>query len=293
MPNYQIICLANSYKHGGRCIAGIRTDGKGWIRPISNSLHGELNDQDYRLSNGTDLEVLDLVNISLTKPRPSKHQPENWLFEKKPWELIARPAPSDVFKIVRDMVSADSFLLQDTSDRISYKALDSKPAPSSLAIIQPKNLKFRVTDSFSGSKQLRARFDLGNGTFDLVVTDPIWKERLRNKNNGTYSLSDVGIDIKLPIYLTISLGEPLDGYCYKLVAAILQIPLPMIEKKTYSIIEKRKTYPNAYAKWSTDDDIKLSNAFRQGVSQNELAKIFQRNLGAIRCRLIKLGLIER
>jgi len=237
---------------------------------------------------------LHLVSISLTEPKPAKHQPENWLFEKTPWKLIERPASSDVLKIVRNMLSADPFLFQDTNDRISCKELDRKPASSSLAIIHPKKLEFRITSSFSGTKQLRARFDLGNGMFDLVVTDPIWKERLRNKNNGTYSLSDVGIDIGIPIYLTISLGEPLDGYCYKLVAAILQIPLPMIEKKekAYSVIEKRETYPNAYAKWSSDDDIKLCNKFRQGVPQNELAKLFQRNLGAIRSRLIKLGMIK-
>lgn len=27
MPVVEMVCLANSYKHGGRCVAGLRTDG--------------------------------------------------------------------------------------------------------------------------------------------------------------------------------------------------------------------------------------------------------------------------
>lgn len=51
-----ILCLANSYKHGGRCIAGIEVtinngtytivrDANGvpkWLRPISHSAAGEV-----------------------------------------------------------------------------------------------------------------------------------------------------------------------------------------------------------------------------------------------------------
>src|SRR6266850_2762793 len=32
MPLVDLICLANSNKMGGRCIAGLRTDGGGWVR---------------------------------------------------------------------------------------------------------------------------------------------------------------------------------------------------------------------------------------------------------------------
>jgi hypothetical protein len=31
----KIICLANSWKHGERCIAGINPDTKKWIRPYN------------------------------------------------------------------------------------------------------------------------------------------------------------------------------------------------------------------------------------------------------------------
>lgn len=295
MPECQIICLANSYKHGGRCVAGVRTDGKGWVRPISDAPDGTLNYRDYRLSNGTDVKVLDLVSISLTEPKPAKHQPENWLFEKQPWKLIARPAPSDVLKAVANVLSVDSFLFKDTRDRIPFKEFNEKPAASSLAIVHPSKLEFCITQSFAGNKQLRAKFELAGRVFNLAVTDPVWKDRLSNKIHGTYGRADVGIDNDTQVFLTISLGEPLDGFCYKLVAAVLQVALPVAEAKgkPYSVVEKRITYPNAYARWSAEDDKKLREKFQEGISQQELSKLFQRNSGAIRSRLFKLGLINR
>lgn len=50
MPKVRFVCLANSFKERGRCVAGIVLDENNnptntWIRPVSNSLHGELNTQ--------------------------------------------------------------------------------------------------------------------------------------------------------------------------------------------------------------------------------------------------------
>ena len=49
----RFVCLANSYKEGGRCIAGIELDENDepimvdghpkWIRPVSESRFGELD----------------------------------------------------------------------------------------------------------------------------------------------------------------------------------------------------------------------------------------------------------
>jgi hypothetical protein len=35
MPTFEMICLAKSSKRGGICIAGLKTDGSGWLRPVS------------------------------------------------------------------------------------------------------------------------------------------------------------------------------------------------------------------------------------------------------------------
>jgi len=36
MPSVDLICLANSHKWNFRCVAGLRVDGGGWVRPVSD-----------------------------------------------------------------------------------------------------------------------------------------------------------------------------------------------------------------------------------------------------------------
>jgi hypothetical protein len=42
LPTVEIVCLANSRKAGGRCIAGVRTDTGAWVRPVSSGREGTL-----------------------------------------------------------------------------------------------------------------------------------------------------------------------------------------------------------------------------------------------------------
>jgi len=54
----------------------------------------------------------------------------------------------------------------------------------------------------------------------------------------------------------------------------------------------RQKYPRAYVKWSQDEDENLKKEYASCQEIGELAQRFQRQPGAIRSRLQKLGLIE-
>lgn len=54
----------------------------------------------------------------------------------------------------------------------------------------------------------------------------------------------------------------------------------------------REKNPNAYRRWSDEDDSILRTRFEQGASIKELMKDFGRQKGGITARLVKLGLIE-
>ena len=54
----------------------------------------------------------------------------------------------------------------------------------------------------------------------------------------------------------------------------------------------REKYPNAYRPWNEEQDKKLKELFAEDDSMADLAKIFGRQRGAIRSRLVKLGLTE-
>ena len=63
-----------------------------------------------------------------------------------------------------------------------------------------------------------------------------------------------------------------------------------LNKPAYSVEEKRREHPRAYEKWSLEEDDRLKKMYAQGHSVAELAKHFERNDGAIRSRLKKMGL---
>ncbi|MGY5059982.1 hypothetical protein ACWDFR_38960 [Streptomyces sp. 900105755] len=69
-------------------------------------------------------------------------------------------------------------------------------------------------------------------------------------------------------------------------------PRPKAEKpKAYTVEDKRKTYPNAYAPWSGDDDQLLAERCAQGVPLEGLSREFGRNKGGIAARLKKINAV--
>jgi hypothetical protein len=76
MPvNYRktIICLANSRKLTGRCVAGKEIiDNKigAWIRPVSARPTGELSEEERRFPRGQDPKLLDVIKVPMIGARP-------------------------------------------------------------------------------------------------------------------------------------------------------------------------------------------------------------------------------
>lgn len=63
-----------------------------------------------------------------------------------------------------------------------------------------------------------------------------------------------------------------------------------VTNKSYSVSGVRLKYPNAYEKWSNDQDNFLKENLLKGVTVGLLAKHLQRKPGAVRSRIKKLGL---
>ena len=79
----RIVCLANSRKRGGRCIAGKELLVGGlagaWVRPVSNRENEAVDDGERQYRDGTEPAVLDVIDVPLIEARPKGHQQENWL----------------------------------------------------------------------------------------------------------------------------------------------------------------------------------------------------------------------
>ncbi|HXF07312.1 MAG TPA: hypothetical protein VNK45_02110 [Candidatus Acidoferrales bacterium] len=50
--------------------------------------------------------------------------------------------------------------------------------------------------------------------YHLWVTDPIYERAYLARSDGDYGIGES--------FVTVSLGEPHKGYCYKLIAAIIE-----------------------------------------------------------------------
>ncbi len=222
MPEFEILCLANSRKMGGRCVAGL-TPGGEWIRPISADADGTLYHQHYALDNGAETAVLDVVRFEATGPRPTPHQHENWEISGATWQHRGHLAGERALTFLREHAEAGPELLGNLGDRVSYAYLADHPAPASLALVEPTHIDWHITSNIRGNRQTRCRFSLGNALYDLSLTDPVWEARLRELPHGVHPRANAGIADEATVLLTISLSEPFQGSCFKLVAGVVVV----------------------------------------------------------------------
>jgi hypothetical protein len=87
-----LVCLANSRKLSGRCVAGIVDGGhEEWIRPVSARPNREVSEYERQYEDGSDPRVLDIVSVPLLQPQPYSYQSENWLLDPDYyWKKIGR-----------------------------------------------------------------------------------------------------------------------------------------------------------------------------------------------------------
>ena len=79
METVKIICLANSRKRSGRCIAGKIIDSNKWIRPVSSRESEEISEEERRYKDGQMPKLLDIISIPVKFRKPTLHQKENYL----------------------------------------------------------------------------------------------------------------------------------------------------------------------------------------------------------------------
>ena len=100
--NKTILCLANSRRPTGRCIAGkeVVSDGYGnWLRPVSARDSEEISEEERRYEDGTDPKVLDIIRILFLEPRPTIYQTENHVIDDQDyWEKVDQAGWNDVIE---------------------------------------------------------------------------------------------------------------------------------------------------------------------------------------------------
>jgi hypothetical protein len=208
----RLVCLANSRKTGGRCVAGKEVSTGRWIRPIGMGPDQELSPTAYQYPDGSEPLLLDIFDLVLREARPGPHQPENWVLDRdRKWQRVGRLPLREIEPYIDHPVS----LWTNTSSS-SDGTNDQVPEPTrvdeSLYLVAVEALVLDVQDSWRGRPKVRGGFQYAGSDYRLVVTDPV-VEREYGSRPGQHDLG--------PAFLTVSLGEAYHGNCYKLIAGVI------------------------------------------------------------------------
>lgn len=202
MPaNYskKIVCLANSRKPGGRCVAGreiLEHGYGGWIRPVSARPSAEVSLDERRYENGADPKILDLVRVPMIAPVPKIHQTENHMLDADYyWSEKGSLKWSDLSSLVE---TPQALWTNDSSTY--YGVNDAVPAASaaeldnSLFLIKPSALSIQIQTEGGmfgpAKKRVRADFKHGGVGYRFMVTDPAAEEVFLAHEAGVFVVED-------------------------------------------------------------------------------------------------------
>lgn len=219
-----VVCLANSRKHNGRCIAGLEiVEGLPveWVRPVSDRPGAEVSEYERQYPDGSDTRVLDVVEIPLLAAAPDGYQAENWLLDpesywmprgRATWEELT-PLEDDQEPLWPDDAPPTR---HGINDRVWASHADG--FANSLRLIRMPDLTIRVfapgADFNNPKRRVQGGFTYLGTSYRVWMTDPVVERHYLAQADGTYDVGDC--------YATMSLGERADdGYCYKLIAAVI------------------------------------------------------------------------
>ncbi|MGW6531155.1 dual OB domain-containing protein [Streptomyces venezuelae] len=215
----ELVCLANSRKHNGRCIAGIDIQSNLWVRPVSSRPGHEVSEAERRYRNGAEPRILDVVSVRLLRPKRFGFQTENWILDPgSQWEKRGRVGWDDLRRLEQRpkhlWVNSEDSTRKGLNDRVAVE--QEFALLNSLKLIRVKAVTVEVDRPYDANRELevRAKFRHAGATYILKVTDAVYEERFRALGVGSYELSES--------FLTVSLGEEFKGHFYKMVAAIIE-----------------------------------------------------------------------
>lgn len=206
------VCLANSFKEGGRCVAGIVVNNNNcvlqngkpkWIRPIFQTTeHGQVP---ANLVNH--IKLLDIIEIDITEEVPDGYQSENVHFDTNSIKVIGTFLINNLMNLCERQTSA---IFGNTQKSISSKDIASQN--HSLILINTSNYTINEVTNFNGKPRLRIQFSFGENQYDFPITDIAFINQYQLNNK---------IVNKTNVFLSLSLGVQFNGMHYKLVVGII------------------------------------------------------------------------
>ena len=223
--NKYFVCLANSYKRGGRCVAGVEItidqeyhweiirncDGSPkWIRPIDTKTEfGEVPEDEARF-----IPLLSVVKLIDVSPCPHEAHSEDVHYRMMYTIGMVRPT-QNVLQMLTDSIHQDIFYTKELAISPETFARGNY----SLMMIHPENIQL-FEDSTKKRAKYRMEFLYRGNKYDFSITDPSFYQLIAQQPELINKLKD--------IYLTLSIGLVYEERHHKLIAGII---IPLEEKQ--------------------------------------------------------------
>jgi len=212
----RFVCLANSFKEGGRCIAGIELDANNnaifiggrpkWIRPVHSADHGQIPNHIAE-----SLQILHIVQIDITSNNPQGYQSENANFKLNSLKIIGNFNYSNL----NTLCEIKKFIFGNRGKAVSGDAIENLNYSLMLIDITQFEITQIVYDDNPSKPKTRLVFQYNGNRYDLPITDPSFLNKYQHNKEI--------LDDNKQIFLTLSLGIELEDWYYKLVAAVIHL----------------------------------------------------------------------
>ena len=204
----KIVCLANSFKKGGRCVAGIDLETDRWIRHNGRAEEGAIGNE--RLVDGAEPKLLDILDIPLGGNADDLGcQPENRRLRPGLWRKVGEIEKDDIMQYIDET----DRLLHNFDKNVPLSQFESnipKTEWKSLQLIHVKNARFTKNPW----DKIECNFFYSGHWYSLKATCPEAEKYL---------------GLKSDYILTISIGGPYrrkpedDLCCWKMVAGVIKL----------------------------------------------------------------------
>lgn len=211
----RIVCLANSFRVGGRCLGGIELDQHNnpiiengrpkWVRPVCNTGHEEV--PTHLVS---DISILDIVEFRAIEANGHGHQSENVLFDADTIRTNGR-LPLSILGGLIDNSRCILIFGNRGAAVPEYKVCELRYSLILLSLTE-----FEVNERLFENRQypqIKLSFRYNGNLYNFPITDPSFLHRY-GINNGILRRVQ-------KIYVTLSLAAPYEEWSSKLVAGIV------------------------------------------------------------------------
>jgi hypothetical protein len=210
-----LLVLANSWKPGGRCLAGVTASGE-WVRPVSMTEHGTVPNA-ATMVEGRLVEPYEIVEVEIGERLPRPHQRENFLLLSQGGLALSRSWPDgDIGGILDGLVSRPAPFALEGGDYIEASRFDGSEPAESLTLLWTEDLAIHWRRNFRNDLRPRAVFSANGIHWDVSCT----------ANQGVDFPSRPTTETVTPIgqaFVCVSLAEPLNGRHYKVVAGVVLV----------------------------------------------------------------------